>query len=106
MEVLRIFSEDLFLFFREEHFRVVSLVHDLEHSCSVISISQIPVLRQCLPSEGVSLPLASCFFCVLSLGLKPCVLDSIFAAGCFEDIVIGTLRERVLPLFLFENFGR
>ena len=39
-----------------------------EHSC--------PWPRECLSSEGLSLALASNCFCALSLGLKPCVLDS------------------------------
>ena len=38
----------------------------LEHSC--------PWPRECLSSERLSL--ASDFFCVLGLGLEPCVLDS------------------------------
>ena len=40
----------------------------LEHSC--------PWPRDCLSSERLSLALASDFFCVLGLGLEPCVLDS------------------------------
>ena len=46
----------------------VSLVLGLEHSC--------PWPRECLSSERLSLALASDFFCVLGLGLEPCVLDS------------------------------
>ena len=47
---------------------LVSLVLGLglEHSC--------PWPRECLSSERLSL--ASDFFCVLGLGLEPCVLDS------------------------------
>ena len=52
--------------------RFVSLVLGLglEHSC--------PWPRECLSSERLSLALAlaSDFFCVLGLGLEPCVLDS------------------------------
>ena len=40
----------------------------LEHSC--------PWPREVLSSERQSLALASDFFCVLGLGLEPCVLDS------------------------------
>ena len=40
----------------------------LEHSC--------PWPRECLSSERRSLALASDFFCVLGLGLEPCILDS------------------------------
>ena len=40
----------------------------LEHSC--------PWPREYLSSERLSLALASDFFCVLGLGLEPCVLDS------------------------------
>ena len=49
---------------------LVSLVLGLglEHSC--------PWPREGLSSEGLSLALASDFFCVLGLGLEPCVLDS------------------------------
>ena len=49
---------------------LVSLVLGLglEHSC--------PWPRECLSSERLSLALASDFFCVFGLGLKPCVLDS------------------------------
>ena len=46
----------------------MSLVLGLEHSC--------PWPRECLSSERLSLALASDFFCVLGLGLEPCVLDS------------------------------
>ena len=49
---------------------LVSLVLGLglEHSC--------PWPRECLSSERLSLALASDFFCVLGLGLEPCVFDS------------------------------
>ena len=49
---------------------LVSLVLGLglEHSC--------PWPREVLSSERLSLALASGFFCVLGLGLEPCVLDS------------------------------
>ena len=61
-----------FFFFFGEHLRFVSLVLGLglEHSC--------PWPRECLSSERLSLALAlaSDFFCVLGLGLEPCVLDS------------------------------
>ena len=60
------FCEDLFFFFFGEHLRFVSLVLGLEHSC--------PWPRECPSSERLSL--ASDFFCVLGLGLEPCVLDS------------------------------
>ena len=46
----------------------VSLVLGLKHSS--------PWPREVLSSEGLSLALASNFFCVLGLGLEPCVLDS------------------------------
>ena len=66
---LKNFCEDLFFFFGE-HLRFVSLVLGLglEHSC--------PWPRERLSSERLSLALASDFFCVLGLGLEPCVLDS------------------------------
>ena len=67
---LKNFCEDLFFFFFGEHLRFVSLVLGLglEHSC--------PWPRECLSSKRLSLALASDFFCVLGLGLEPCVLDS------------------------------
>ena len=64
---MKSFCEDLFFFFGE-HLRFASLVLGLEHSC--------PWPRECLSSERLSLALASDFFCVLGLGLEPCVLDS------------------------------
>ena len=62
---LKKFFEDVF-FWRTLAF--VSLVLGLEHSC--------PWPRECLSSDRLSLALASDFFCVLGLGLEPCVLDS------------------------------
>ena len=68
----KIFVKTFFFFFLGEHLRFVSLVLGLglEHSC--------PWPRECLSSERLSLALAlaSDFFCVLGLGLEPCVLDS------------------------------
>ena len=60
----------LFFFFFWRALVLVSLVLGLglEHSC--------PWPRECLSSERLSLALASDFFCVLGLGLEPCVLDS------------------------------
>ena len=65
------FCEDLFFFWRA--LALVSLVLGLglEHSC--------PWPRECLSSERLSL--ASDFFCVLGLGLEPCVLDSTSGNG-------------------------
>ena len=56
---------------------LVSLVLGLglEHSCSWP--------RECLSSERLSLALASDFFCVLGLGLEPCVLDSTSVKSCY-----------------------
>ena len=68
---LKKFCEDFFLFFFFwRALALVSLVLGLgrEHSC--------PWPRECLSSERLSLALASDFFCVLCLGLEPCVLDS------------------------------
>ena len=66
---LKNFCEDLFFFFWRA-LALVSLVLGLglEHSC--------PWPRECLSSERLSLALTSDFFCVLGLGLEPCVLDS------------------------------
>ena len=79
---LKNFCEDLFFLRSPEKFlwrpfflRALALVSSvlglgLEHSC--------PWPRECLSSERLSLALAmaSDFFCVLGLGLEPCVLDS------------------------------
>ena len=74
--ILKSLAQVLFFFFGE-HLRFVSLDLfffffflglGLEHSC--------PWPRECLSSERLSLALASDFFCVLGLGLEPCVLDS------------------------------
>ena len=65
---LKNFCEELFFFFFWRALALVSLVLGLEHSC--------PWPRECLSSERLSLALASEFFCVLGLGLEPCVLDS------------------------------
>ena len=79
------FCEDLFFFF----YRLKNFCEDLffffflESTCALRPwslASSIPVLglesRECLSSERLSLALASDFFCVLGLGLEPCVLDS------------------------------
>ena len=65
----KIFSSPFSFFWRT--FAPVSLVLGLKHSC--------PWPREGLSTEGLSLALASDFFCVLGLGLglEPCVLDSI-----------------------------
>ena len=62
------FLRTFFFFFFWRALAPVSLVLGLEHSC--------PWPRECLSSERLSLALASDFFCVLGLGLEPCVLDS------------------------------
>ena len=51
----------------------------LEHSC--------PWPRECLSSERLSLALAlaSDFFCVLGLGLEPCVLDSTSGMNTYQQ---------------------
>ena len=66
---LKNFCEDLFFF--------------LESTCalcpwSLALASSIPVLglESVCPRKGCPWPLASDFFCVLGLGLEPCVLDS------------------------------
>ena len=57
-----------FLFWRARALVSLVLGLGLEHSC--------PWPREVLSSERLSLALASDFFCVLGLGLEPCVLDS------------------------------
>ena len=62
----KIFEDLSFFFWRT--LAPVFLVLGLKHSC--------PWSREDLSSEGLSLALALDFFCVLGLGLEPCVLDS------------------------------
>ena len=86
------FCEDLFFYFCEdpfffgEHLRFVSWVLGLglEHSC--------PWPRECLSSERLSLALASDFFCVLGLGLEPCVLDS--TSDCYIAVSLLYLSNQ------------
>ena len=67
------------------------LVLGLEHSC--------PWPRDGLSSERLSL--ASDFFCVLGLGLEPCVLDSTYGyCFVFEFVLIVCLYHS-----FFRNFG-
>ena len=79
----KIFVKTFFFFFGE-HLRFVSLVLGLglEHSC--------PWPRECLSSERLSLALAlaSDFFCVLGLGLEPCVLDSTSACYVINELLM------------------
>ena len=81
----KIFVKTFFFFFFGEHLRFVSLVLGLglEHSC--------PWPRECLSSERLSLALASDFFCVLGLGLEPCVLDSTSATNFSVKFVFPLL---------------
>ena len=74
---LKNFCEDLFFFFIWRALALVFLVLGLglEHSC--------PWPWECLSSERLSLALASDFFCVVGLGLEPCVLDSTSASHIF-----------------------
>ena len=66
---------------------VVSLVLGLglEHSC--------PWPRECLSSERLSL--ASDLFCVLGLGLEPCVIDSTSASYIRETLQVVLSRGGV-----------
>ena len=56
------------------------LVFYLESTCACVlglgPAHSCPWPWECLSSERLSLALASDFFCVLGLGLEPCVLDS------------------------------
>ena len=58
----------------------------LEHSC--------PWPRECLSSERLSLALAlaSDFFCVLGLGLEPCVLDYCTSCGIVARVSGGIVN--------------
>ena len=64
----KIFLEIAWKIFVKTFFFWRALSLGLEHSC--------PWPRECLSSERLSLALASDFFCVLGLGLEPCVLYS------------------------------
>ena len=64
----------------------------LEHSC--------PWPRECLSSERLSLALAlaSDFFCVLGLGLEPCVLDSTSAENNeLKECCTSGLQNTIRP---------
>ena len=92
LETLRKICKDLFLvsssrdrlkknflktfFFRlpEQNFVDVFYFLFLENTCICV-LGPWP-----WPREGLPLALASKFFCVLSLGLEPCVLDSTFVS--------------------------
>ena len=71
----------------------MSLVLGLEHSC--------PWPRDSLFSERLRFFLGLRFFCVIGLGLEPCVLDST-SGYCFvfEFVLIVCLYH-----FFFRNFG-
>ena len=58
-------------FFFVEHLRLCPWSLALASSIPVLGLESV-----CLSSERLSLALASAFFCVLGLGLEPCVLDS------------------------------
>ena len=79
-------------FFFSRALALVSLVLGLglEHSCSWP--------RECLSSERLSL--ASNFFCVLGLGLEPCVLDSTSGnkvAGILKiDLCYFTIKKKTV----------
>ena len=86
---LKNFCEDLFFFFffwRALGFVSLVLGLGLEHSC--------PWPRECLYSERLSLALAlaSDFFCVLGLGLEPCVLDSTSGSEHKTNIFVSAKR--------------
>ena len=77
---LKNFCEDLFFFFLFFFGdRLKNFCEDL-FFCLFWRALALCVLgpwpRECLSSERLSLALASEFFCVLGLGLEPCVLDS------------------------------
>ena len=77
VERLKNFCEDLF-FWRALALVFLVLGLGLEHFC--------PWPRECLSSERLSLALASNFFCVLGLGIEPCILDS--TSGNYDDLIV------------------
>ena len=81
----KIFVKTFFFFFFWRALALVSLVLGLEHSCSWP--------QECLSSERLSLALASDFFCVLSLGLEPCVLDSTSARIPWHSFIASVVTE-------------
>ena len=85
---LKNFCEDLFFFFWRA-LALVSLVLGLERSC--------PWPRECLSSERLSLALASDFFCVLGLGLEPCVLDSTSGYYILAKIIWHYRAQQGIP---------
>ena len=91
-DCLKNFCEDLFFFWRALELVSLVLGLGLEHSC--------PWPRECLSSERLSLALAlaSDFFCVLGLGLEPCVLDSTSAIYCILCSFLPILTSLVLKI--------
>ena len=83
---LKNFCEDLF-FWRALALVFLVLGLGLEHSC--------PWPQECLSSERLSLALASDFFCVLGLGLEPCVLDS--TSGCMSQDTLSSQPTHFWP---------
>ena len=87
---LKNFCEDLFF---GEHLRLCP--------SSLALASSIPVLglESVCPRKGCSWPWPRIFFCVLGLGLEPCVLDSTSVMQCaaelkYSAVVQGYLRGR------------
>ena len=88
-----------FFFFVWRALALVSLVLDLglEPSC--------PWPRECLSSERLSLALASDFFCVLGLGLEPCVLDSTSGNYLRLNSPLPLISEFIIYLLIKPMFG-
>ena len=60
-----------------------------------------PWPREGLSSERLSLALASDFFCVLGLGLEPCVLDSTSALECINLFSTRLKLDNSCAKFIF-----
>ena len=111
MKRLKNFLENVFLWRSLEKFlwkiffffgdRLKNFCEDfffLESTCACV-LGPWPWPRECLSSEKLSLALASVFFCVLGLGLEPCVLDSTSARySKVQALKSSSLRNKVIKI--------
>ena len=88
VEIARKIFVKTFFFWRALALVFLALGLGLEHSC--------PWPQEVLSSKRLSLALASDFFCVLDLGLEPCVLD--FTSGT------NILFNKQTKIYNFSNF--
>ena len=90
-----------FFFFFEIAWKIFVKTFVLESTCACV-LGPWPWPREGLSSERLSLALASDFFCVLGLGLEPCVLDSTSAKQTAQRgyVTSGILNSEISVLVL------